>query len=247
MLEHDDEDHERLERSGSTRARSSRRSAQRRASRPSRHLHAARRLRPFVERVWPSPSARRRPRRGRRVPGAAPAVVHGAAHRAHAACRSTTTSTASPSRDPEALGVGGRELDPLLRAQEAAAPARPRPPWPAQSERKRAEAQRAVRRRRAAGGRSSSNGPASAVGQRRGRLALLPAHAAAADLVERQAGVERAPPRTSCAWPSAPVEARRAGEPSARGQLGQHAPPGAHLARGGRSPGAGAGGARRGA
>ena len=70
----------------------------------------------------------------------------------------------------------------------------------------------------------------SARGERRGRVALLPAHAVAADLVEREAGVEghglgdqRGHHRRA---DSAPVPA-----PSALAQLGEHAPAGAHLAR----------------
>ena len=147
-------------------------------------------------------------------------------------------------RDAEALGVGRRRARRAGAGAGTAAPARPRP-----RARPRASGtcRGAARRWRgaAAGGASSSNGPAGRGRARRGLLALGPAHAAAADLVERQAGVERHRVEQLRARPCAPVSTPRS-MPSALGELGDHLPLGARPRPGGRSRGAGAGGARRG-
>ena len=63
----------------------------------------------------------------------------------------------------------------------------------------------------------------------RPRCALLPAHAAAADLLERQAGVEGHRLEQLRERHRAAEHAEV--EPEARGQLGEHRPLGAHLAR----------------
>ena len=100
------------------------------------------------------------------------------------------TSTRSPSAMPSRLASAGDSSTTWLRAQEAAARARGRPPCePTASGRCRAAARRSARaRRRAAPSASRAPTPARRAAR---RVALRPAHAAAADLVERQPGVER--------------------------------------------------------
>ena len=140
------------------------------------------------------------------------------------------TIACSPSKTLEALGVGGRQLDARARREELQRRRgldlgrRPR-----SSGRCRAAA-RAVRRRGARRRLEPERPEVGVAGARRGGVALRPAHAAAADLVERQAGVERDgldELRAVAIGPvSTPASAPRRAPSSA-----EHLPAGAHVAR----------------
>ena len=200
-----------------------------------------------VEQRWPAPRAC--PRRGR-------PSRRGTAARSRTAPRTRVplepTSTGRRRRSRAARrrrararppGCGRRKLQRRRDVDLLGAPQRA----------EGAEPQRARRRRGAArGGTSSVTGSHGRHLEASRPLALRPAHAAAADLVERQAGVERDRleqlPRGDRPGGDAEVVA------GARGDVGDHLPAGAHAAArrrerpaGGRSRGAGAARGRRGA
>ena len=183
----------------------------------------------------------------RRPPGRpCPPASRRAAHRRARRAAVGADDDASPSSDAEALGVGGRHLDALARREELQRGGDARPRARPRSSGRCPGAGAPLARRPAAAAARASNGPAlGRRAQAAAALALLPAHAAAADRVERQPRVERDGVEElgggHRAGEHAGVEAE------ARGELREHPPLGARRRPGGRSPGAGAARGRRGA
>ena len=140
-------------------------------------------------------------------------------------------STRSPCADAEPLRVLGRQLGALVRGQELQR-RRVLDLGRGPDRAERAEAQVAVARgaaRRVAGPRGGGSARRSHArgGSRRG-VAVLPAHAAAADLVERQAGVERDRLDELLEGHARGERRRRDAEP--RAEVGEDLPLGAVLA-----------------
>ena len=197
------------------------------------------------EACGPRPAGRRRRcPRGRRCPPGS--------RRAGATTASTARAAgadASPSRRRRAsrrCGVGGRQLDARCAARGTAAPASARPRG----------RPRSSGRCRGAAGRSASAAGVGRGGRRRasvvrpggrGARVVGPAHALAADLVERQPGVERAPPRRAAGRPCGAGEDAQSRRRGAWPSSAQDPPARARRRPGGRSPGAGAARGRRGA
>ena len=139
---------------------------------------------------------------------------------------SEPTTTRSPWKTPRRCGVGGRDLDELARGEELAARARPRPRARSRSSGRSpgAGARWASARAAASRGRTARCRPAATAAA---ACARRPAHAAAADLLEREAGVEGRPRRRAGWTPSPPVR-RPSVEADARGEVGDDLPLGAH-------------------
>ena len=119
------------------------------------------------------------------------------------------TSTWSPSPIAEPLGVGGRQLDDLLRAQERAAPARRRPPWSSTASGRCRGAARPWRRAARRAGPSASTG-SQAGDLEASRPPRAPASARRGRRSRRASARRRtAPPRTAAARPSGPATTPR--------------------------------------
>ena len=111
---------------------------------------------------------------------------------------SAPTATRSPCADAEALRVGRASSTTLARGEELQRGRRPRPRAPPRSSGTCRGAGCAVGRRRVRRRLEAERARGRPAARRPRAVALRPAHAAAADLVERDAGVERAPSAASC-------------------------------------------------